>query len=134
MRTLLFTLIILTVQAQAEILVVGNAKSGVAAITPQQAEDIFMGRAHGFPNGSPVHPYDQFAPVRAQFYRRLVARSLEQIDAYWARIVFTGQDSPPLQLASDEEVIETVRKKNSAIGYVSKPFSAKDVRVLLVLP
>lgn len=134
MRIILTVLILLASQAHAELVVIGNPKSEVNGLTPAQVEEIFMGRTQTYPNGKPAQAIDQTSGLRAMFYQRLVARPLQQIDAYWARIVFTGKDSPPPQLPDDDSVIAEVRKNPTALGYVGKRPTAREVRVLLVLP
>lgn len=92
-----------------------------------------MGRVRTFPNGKFALPMDQSSFLRAEFYEKLTGRPVEQINAYWARIMFTGQASPPQQLPSDDAVIQTVRENEGAIGYINKTSADKTVRVLLQL-
>jgi ABC-type phosphate transport system substrate-binding protein len=129
----LIALLLLALPIHAEIVVIANSKAGLTALTPAQVEDIFMGRTSTFPNGKAAQAVDH-ALLRPDFYRRLVNRPIEQIDAYWARIVFTGRNVPPPQLPGDGAVLAAVRKSETAIGYLDKSTVPKDVRVLLVLP
>jgi len=92
-----------------------------------------MGRVHVFPNGKFALSIDQSSPLRAEFYEKLTGRPVEQINAYWARIMFTGQASPPQQLPDDKAVLQTVRENEGAIGYIDKTRVDKTVRVLLLL-
>jgi ABC-type phosphate transport system substrate-binding protein len=72
--------------------------------------------------------------LRARFYQSLTGRPVEQVNAYWARIIFTGQASPPIQLPDDDAVLKTVRTNEGAIGYIDKAHADKSVNTLLVLP
>jgi ABC-type phosphate transport system substrate-binding protein len=119
---------------QAEVLVIGSPACGVNSLTTEQVEDIFMGRSRSFPNGKPAQALDQSGAVRRDFYQRLLDRSIEQIDAYWARIVFTGKESPPKQLPDNQTVLNEVKRNESAIGYVLLDQAPRDVHVFLILP
>ena len=132
MKAWLLILTLMATQATAEVLVIGNSKTGLATLTSAQVEDIFMGRTRSFPNGRAASPLDQTG-FCGDFYHCLVSRPLEQVDAYWARIVFTGKNTPPPSLANDQAVLDAVRRNEGAIGYISPTTPAKDVQVLLVL-
>jgi ABC-type phosphate transport system substrate-binding protein len=134
----IFTAFFLTFFAattQAEIVVIGNL-DGIESLSFNQVENIFMGRTRSLPNGLVAQPIDQSA-LRAAFYEKLTARPIEQIDAYWARITFTGQASKPEILPSDDIVLARVGYKikgnENAIGYIDRKSLNNTVRVLLML-
>ena len=119
--------------AQAELAVIAHIKNKIDSLTAQQVQDIFLGRVRTFPNGKFALSIDQSSSLRAEFYEKLTGRPVEQINAYWARIMFTGQASPPQQLPDDDAVLQTVRENEGAIGYIDKTSVNKTVRVLLLL-
>jgi ABC-type phosphate transport system substrate-binding protein len=112
----------------AEFVVVGH-KNNPATLDITLVEDIFMGRVHYLDDGQTVTAVDQ-VPLRAEFYLKVTGRPLEQIDAYWARIMFTGQNSPPKLLADDEAVLKTINENPNAIGYMNKKNINNTVRIL----
>jgi ABC-type phosphate transport system substrate-binding protein len=134
MRKYLVPLLLVALSVQAEVAVIANAKSNVTTLSAKQIQDIFLGRTRSFPNEKFALPIDQSSPLRAEFYQRLTGRPIEQINAYWARILFTGQASPPLQLPDDAAVLKMVRENEGAIGYINKSHVEASVRVLLTLP
>lgn len=134
MKRLLSVLLLLVSSAHAELAVIVNVRNKLDALSAREVQDIFLGRTRAFPNGRFALPIDQSSPLRAEFYQALTARPVEQINAYWARIIFTGQASPPLQLPDDAAVLQTVRENEGAIGYVDKIHADNSVRVLLILP
>ncbi|ASF48807.1 hypothetical protein CEK71_16605 [Methylovulum psychrotolerans] len=119
--------------AQAELVVITHISNNLNNLTAKQVQDIFMGRTRLFPNGKFALPIDQSSPLRAEFYQKLTARPVEQINAYWARIMFTGQASPPQQLPDDKAVLQTVRENEGAIGYIDKTHVDNTVHILLPL-
>lgn len=135
MKTIIFTILLFILShtlVEAEIIVVVNQKNKVKALDAVELQDIYMGRKHAFSDGSMALPIDQ-ADMRADFYLKLTNRPIEQVNAYWARIMFSGQASPPRILPDDSSVIRIVKDNPGAIGYISKDSSNKDVRTLLIL-
>jgi len=135
MKTLLLLLLLVmfTPSAQAELAIIVHAKNKIDSLTAQQVQDIFLGRSRIFPNGKFALPIDQSSPLRAEFYEKLSGRPVEQINAYWARIMFTGQASPPQQLPDDKAVLQTIRENEGAIGYIDRSQVDKTIRVVLQL-
>ena len=127
-------LLLLHSAANADVAVIVNARNPLGSMNSKQVQDIFLGRTRSFANDRIALPIDQSSPLRAEFYRRLTGRSLEQINAYWARILFTGQASPPLQVPDDAAMLKTIRDNEGAIGYIDKSHLDDSVRVLLILP
>jgi ABC-type phosphate transport system substrate-binding protein len=135
MRNSLILLLLITFipSAQAELVIIANIKNNIDTLTEKQVQDIFLGHTRLFPNGKFALPIDQSSPLRAEFYEILTGRPVEQVNAYWARIIFTGQASPPQQLPDDKAVLQTVRENEGAIGYIDKTRVDNTVRILLRL-
>jgi ABC-type phosphate transport system substrate-binding protein len=131
-RFLAATLLLLALPVRADLALIVNARSPAVDLSPKQAQEIFLGRMRTFPDGRHAEPVDQTS-TRAEFYQVLAQRPIEQINAYWARIVFTGQASPPRPLPDDAAVLETVRENENAIGYVDPAHVDKTVRVILLV-
>lgn len=126
-------LVLFMLPAQAELVVIVHIKNNIDSLTAKQVQEIFLGHTRIFPNGKFALPIDQSSRVRTEFYEKLTARPIEQINAYWARIMFTGQASPPQQLPDDAAVLQTVRENEGAIGYIDKTRMDRTVRALLLL-
>ena len=47
-----------------------------------------------------------------------MGKSVGNVKAVWAQLVFSGRALPPKQAASDDEVKKLVAANKSAIGYV----------------
>lgn len=120
--------------ASADLAVIANRKNELAPLATEEVQDVFLGRTRTFPNHRFALPFDQSSPLRGEFYQKLTGRLLPQIDAYWARIVFSGQGSPPPKLPDDAAVLQMVRENEDAIGYIDKINVDNTIRVLLILP
>ena len=119
----------------AELVVVVNARSGVAAMTRNEVINVFFGRNRQFFNGLEAMPVDleDSHPKRLQFYKMLVGKDLSEINAYWSRQVFTGRMQAPPRLASTEEVLKWVAARPGGIGFVELPRADARVRVVYEL-
>lgn len=97
-------------EARAELVVVVNARCGVAAMTRNEVVNIFFGRNRQFFNGVEAQPVDMADSHsdRERFYAGLVGKDLSEVNAYWSRQVFSGRMQPPPKVASPEEVLKWV--------------------------
>ena len=119
---LLFPVSMHAEQTQPELLwlVVVNQQSGLTSLSQKQVMSLFLGRAKFLPTGSRVktfdHPMD--SPMRASFYQSLTGKDIADIDAYWARLKYSGRGSPPQALESPEEIIKKVSEQKSGLSYL----------------
>lgn len=140
MRRLVFCLALLLAHllgwvgglAQADLVVVVNARSGMAVMTRNEVVNLFFGRSRQFFNGLEALPVDftDGHPQRARFYQELVGRDIAQVDAYWSRQVFSGRMQPLPRVTSAEEVLRWVVSHPGGIGYLDS--SMVDARVRVV--
>lgn len=74
-------------EVRAELVVVVNARCGVAAMTRNEVVNIFFGRSRQFFNGIEAQPVDMLDthPDRARFYNALLGKDLSEVNAYWSR-------------------------------------------------
>ncbi len=125
-------LMLLAGRASAELVVIVNVRSGVAAMTRGEVINIFFGRYRQFFNGIEAEPVElaDGRPERGRFYRALVGKELSDIDAYWSRQVFSGRAKPPVQVKTPEELLKWVASHPGGIGFVE--LSLVDARFQVV--
>lgn len=121
--------------ANADVLVVVSAKSPVAELSNQQVANIFLGKTSRLPSGERVEPVDQKegAPLRDEFYLKLVDKSPSQIKAHWSKLVFTGRGQPPKEVLGSRAVKRTIATNPAAIGYIDPSEQDASVRVVLIV-
>lgn len=121
--------------AQADIFVIVNAANPVRQLSNQEVADLYLGRARSYPNGTPVLILDQAnsRSEREQFFRLLLNMPLAQVNAYWARLTFTGRQSPPEVRNDDQAVVASVSRSVQAIGYIGSRPQHPDVHIILQL-
>lgn len=103
------------------IAVVVNQATDVDALSRTDVINIFMGRFRQFPSGATALPIDMpVSPVRAQFYRALVNKEPAEINAYWARLVFAGRTSAPIQTNTADDVLKALHANPGGIAYLER--------------
>ncbi|MFA7240456.1 MAG: hypothetical protein WC091_10110 [Sulfuricellaceae bacterium] len=126
--------------ARADIAVIVHPDNPVQSMTPREVSNLYLGRARSFSADShgtplPASVYEQPADsgVREIFFRTLNGMDIKQLNAYWARLRFSGEVLPPAILPDSRAVVETVSRKRSAIGYVDAAAVNSAVKVVLRL-
>ncbi len=134
--TLFIALLSIGVQVAAEPVVVVNARSSIPRLSKDEVINIFLGRYRGLPTGGVAIPIDQpeSGSLRAEFYRRLVNKELNEINAYWSRLIFSGKTSPPKQAASTAEVLLMLSASSGGITYIERSQVDSRFRIVLELP
>lgn len=136
MRTRALTLLLLLACALAgaaahaadRLVVITHPASQVESMSRAQLVNVFMGRYKKLPSGVRAVVLDNVAR-KEQFYARLLNKTLAEINAYWARLTFSGQTDPP-RLLDEAQVIEIVASTPGAVGYVDKQLVDDRVRVV----
>jgi hypothetical protein len=137
LRYLPLVILLAAVPAVAGDLVVAvSSHAGIDRLTQDEVINIYMGRYRRLPNGAAAIPIDQpeVGDLKSEFYRRLVNKSLSDIHAYWARLVFSGRTSPPRQAESSVETLRQLASLPGAVAYLERNQVDSRFRVVLELP
>ncbi len=121
--------------AMAEPVVVVNARSSVTQLSQDEVVNIFLGRYRRFPGGGAATPIDQPEgnPLRAEFYRKLVNKDLDQINAYWSRLIFSGKTLPPKSAENAAEVLRLLSANPGGIAYIERNLLDSRFRIVMEL-
>ena len=132
LRFLLFCLVLLTSTAHADLVLITHPQSGVERLTQDEVINIYLGRYRRLASGLAAEPVD--FPLdneyRARFYRSLVNKSAAEINAYWARLVFSGKTRPPVIIDTIDGVLKHVASQPGAVAYLER--AQVDGRVKIV--
>jgi hypothetical protein len=115
-----------------DLVVVTHPNNGIEKMSKDDVINIYMGRYRKMPNGVTAMPLDLKNPLgeKEKFYRIMVGKELAEINSYWARLMFSGQGSPPLQAENMDEVMELIKNNKGALAYMDKKKVDKRVRVV----
>lgn len=114
------------------IAVIGNPASPIKNLTPSQVMSLYTGRQDSVFDTFPAVPLDHpnGSELRRDFYLSVTGQSETQINAFWARLAFSGRALPPRQLTDGAAIIKRVAGDVHAIGYVAKEMVTRDVIVI----
>lgn len=106
-------------------LVVVNQESGLTQLSQKQVLSLFLGRAQFLPTGGRVKTFDH--PIdsdhRASFYQSLTGKNIADIDAYWARLKYSGRASPPKALDNAEAIIKELSEHKAGLSYLPSAYA-----------
>ena len=129
--TLMFTAV-----AAADIAVIVHPTYAVATATSDDLSKLFLGKIDALPGGDRLIPLDQVegGNARNSFYLKVANKNAAQLNAYWSRLIFTGQGQPPKAVESDAVVLDLVAKNPSMIGYINSSAVTTAVKVIATFP
>jgi len=117
--------------AKAEVAIVVHP-SNDASLDKKFIVKLYMGKKSKFSNGRIALTLNAVAgsEIRDEFNNKVIGRSSQKVNAYWAKLVFTGKGIPPKEVSSDAEVLQTVAANVDAIGYVDAASVNDSVKVI----
>ena len=118
--------------AAEELVLIVHRDSGISTLSREQASHLFLGRVKMLPSGGRANVVE-VEPLRASFYRRLLGREIAEINAYWARLQFSGRTQPPLRVSDSAAAVARVAEDPQAIAFVDVVPDAPRARVVLRL-
>lgn len=118
--------------AHADLVVVAHPQSGIERLTQDEVVNIYLGRYRRLASGLVAEPLDLpvDSELRSRFYRGLVNKSPAEINAYWARLVFSGKTRPPQVVDTVDDALRLVATYPQALAYIQR--SRVDARVKVV--
>jgi len=114
--------------------VVVNEACSVSSLPRAEVSAMLLKKVTKWSDGTAVVPVDQAAgsAVRQKFSSRVHGKEAAAVKSYWQQQIFAGRGVPPVEMASDDQVLAYVRSHPGAIGYVSESAAADGVKVLTV--
>lgn len=121
--------------ASADIAVVAHPDCPLVSLTQKQVSDLYLGRRLSLGKPEPMQILDQPAssPLRERFFMLINGMDLRRVNAYWARLQFSGDTQPPTPLADSRQIVEAVARNRCTIGYVDPAYVTAGVRTVLLV-
>ena len=101
--------------------IVVNSSNPSSSMAKADVAKLFLKKTTSWSHGLKVQPVDQATDraVRESFTRAVHGKSVSSVKGYWTKLIFSGRATPPPELGSDRQVMDYVRDKPGAVGYVS---------------
>lgn len=89
-------------------------------LNKEEVQRIFLGKKKNFDDGSSATPLNLTDKdgARTEFENKVLDKTSSELRTYWSKLVFTGKGTPPVEVASTEELLARVSTDPSAIGYI----------------
>ncbi len=122
--------------AQDGYVIVISSDNPATELTARDISRVFHKTITRWPNGEDAVPVDlpQHSTVRAAFTQSIHQKSVSDVNAYWQSQIFSGRRVPPVEKATDVEVLAYVAANVNAICYVTPgvemPANVKLLRVI----
>lgn len=124
--------------ALADIAIIVHPDSPVRTLRTREVSDLYLGRTRSVSSGDvrvdiTILEHQADSPLRETFFRTLNGMSIRQVNAYWARLRFSGEVLPPNALQDNRTIIEAVARNRNALSYVDAAALNDSVRAVLIL-
>jgi hypothetical protein len=126
-------LLLATHTAHADTVVIVSTSFPSDSISKADLARSFLGKPMTLPNGKAVTPVNlKPGATREDMQTKLLEKTHAQVEKHWARMAFTGNGSPPAEMADDAAMLKQVASDATAIGYVDSKSVTSSVKVLKV--
>ncbi|MGF1697722.1 hypothetical protein L4C54_18835 [Vibrio lamellibrachiae] len=132
---LLLLLIFITFSSfvRADIYVVVSQDSHIESISKSELAALYLGRQRPVNNDIRLNPLDRGGEIRANFFESITNMSVNQVNAYWAKLRFSGRVRP-LDKFDDVALLEQKLLSNPAsIGYLEANPENELLKVVMVI-
>ncbi len=108
--------------AFAEPVVIVNTNNTLERLDKKVAANIFLRKQTKFDDGLEAVPANLEIgnKLRIDFYEHTAQKSPSQLRAYWAKNVFTGNKTPPIEFSTSEQIKAFVAENPNAIAYIDQ--------------
>ena len=116
--------------------VIVNAANPVQSLSRAEVSKIFLKEQAAWSDGQAIQPVDQTedSPVRAEFSRVILGRSIAAVKSFWQKQIFSGAAVPPIEKTTSADVAIYVSGLRGAVGYVAVVRQMADGRSVVSLP
>ncbi len=102
--------------------VIVNNANGTSSLAKKDLAQYFLKKTVKWSDGTPVVAVDQTekSAARERFTLEVHGKSVSAVKSYWQQQIFSGRDVPPVEKATDAQVVAFVKQNPGAIGYVAE--------------
>ena len=115
-------------------LAIVNDANKTTTITTREAANVFLKKKVQWGDGTKILAVvlSDTSPVSQAFDKQILNKSIAALHAYWQQEIFSGRNVPPVEKATDDEVVAFVQKNPGAIGYIAGNAAHPGVHVVSV--
>jgi hypothetical protein len=112
--------------------VVVNEKSPIQVSAVDEIADVYLGRRKSVGDTYIDQVLDRTGEDRRLFFEKITNMRISQVNAYWAKLKFSGSMRAPEEVDSRQELLDKLANNPQAIGYMREaPPEGSGLRVAL---
>lgn len=114
--------------------IISNITADTTSLSVAQLRRIYSMRQVHWQNGIPIVVYVLASknPLHQQFCREQLRLFPYQLDRIWHKLTFSGYGVAPIEVETQQALIEAIRTTKGAIGYVENLSEVKDVNIIKI--
>lgn len=116
--------------------VVAHTAVAVEQLSKSQLRSIYLKRQVIWPNGDKIKVY--MLPAKSLTHQQFSQSQLQmfpyQLDQTWQKLTFSGIGTPPVEVATAEEMLQLIQTTPGAIGYLPYGNEINDAKVIEIQP
>lgn len=121
MKYVFLLILLISQSAYADFFIVVNQESKVPSLKIEDITDLYLGRKKVLGTVYIDQVLDRTGEERARFFAKVAQMRVSQVNAYWARLKFSGSMRAPERISSTQVLINKLRQNPQAIGYMVEP-------------
>lgn len=128
-------LLLLPMLSRADLVVVVS-QDNPQQLTLADIRKIYLGQSSTFSDGSKALPvmYAEGTAERAEFVKHVLKVSESQYIGIWAKLLFTGNGTPPIELQDSTGIGSYILQHRQALGYLPRELVDQRFRIVAELP
>ena len=117
-------------------LVVAHTAVAVERLSKSQLRSIYLKRQVIWPNGDKIKVY--MLPAKSLTHQQFSQINLQmfpyQLEQTWQKLTYSGIGTPPVEVATAEQMLQLIQTTPGAIGYLPYGNEINDAKVIEIQP
>lgn len=119
--------------ADYSFIVAANSPMATASgVTKDLLGKLFLGKEKVFNGSGKIIIIERTDALKEIFHKDVTGMNADEVNKYWAKLVFTGKEVQPAEKNSDNDVIALIKGNQNAIGYINSSSVTAEVKVIPV--
>jgi len=128
-KTLVAAALLSSMNAFAGLVVVGNP--AMSELDASTVKKLYLGKAKSLQ--IEAVDLEDGHPKKGEFHQAITQKTEAQLQAYWAKRVFTGKGQPPKAVGQESLAKDMVASSTNTIAYIDESLVDSTVKVILKL-
>ncbi len=133
---ILFSMLVNADEQSQPPLVVAHSSVTVEMLSKSQLRSIYLKRQVIWPNGDKIKVY--MLPAKSLTHQQFSQSNLQmfpyQLEQTWQKLTFSGIGTPPVEIATAQQMLQLIQSTPGAIGYLPYGNEINDAKVIEIQP